>query len=118
MELFSDRLRGSGKLTRMRLHDGGKCSNYNYRKMGEISLRRKFASASFSWLKRSVLKERDLKRCGRRSRLQKRLIRSARKPLATLKKLYNCPKRVSARPYKPLSLLKSVRNVLLLVHLV
>ena len=43
---------------------------------------------------------------------------SAKRQLATLKKLYNSPKTASVRPYKPLLKSRSVRSVALLTYLV
>jgi hypothetical protein len=63
------------------------------------------------------LKERELRRCERRRKLLRWLKRRLKRQPATLKKLYNCPKRVSAKPYKALLKSRSVRNVLLLIHL-
>jgi hypothetical protein len=64
-----------------------------------------------------VKDRRDLRRCGRRRKPPRQLKRKPRKLPATLKKPYNCPKRVSARPHKALLKSRSVRNVLLLIHL-
>jgi hypothetical protein len=65
-----------------------------------------------------VLSKRDSRRCRQRRKLRRQLKRSARKQLATLKKLYNCSKRVNARPHKPTSLPQSVRHLVVLVQLV
>jgi hypothetical protein len=63
-----------------------------------------------------VLRKKDLRRCRQRRELKKRLKRRPRKLFATLKKLYNLSKVVSARPYKPTSLLKSVKKVVVIVQ--
>ena len=54
-------------------------------------------------LKRGVWRERDVRRCGGRSWLQSWLRNNARRPSATLKKLYNCPKRVSTKLHNLIS---------------
>jgi hypothetical protein len=115
-ELSSGLLNGAVKLGTMRCNDNKKHNKHELKKLRGLTLRSKLDCTSFSYLKRSALRERGVKRCGRRNRLKKRLKRRPRKPFATLKKLYNCPKTVSARPYKPKSLPQSVRKVVVLVQ--
>ena len=63
------------------------------------------------------MRERGLRRRRRRSGLKSKLKRSVKKQLATLKKLYNCPKKVSAKPHKAPLKRRSVKNVVVLIYL-
>jgi hypothetical protein len=105
---------GRGKI---RQYDNKKDNNYNYRKLRDLTLESELNYINSNKLRRDRLKERDSRRCGRRRKLPRLLQRRPNKQPATLKKLYNCPKRASGKLHNLVVHLESVKNVLLLSHL-
>ena len=81
----------------VRRHNNNKLSLKSFKKLSKLRLRRQIAIMSFKLKLRSVLSGRRVRRRAESGGLQSKLKRSAVEASATLKKLYNCPKRVSAK---------------------
>jgi hypothetical protein len=90
---------------------------HNNKRLSKLRLRRQIAITSFKLKLRSVLSGRRVGRRAESGGLQSKLKRSAVEASATLKKLYNCPKRVSAKLQNLISQLQSVKSVVVLLQL-
>ena len=89
----------------------------SFKKLSKPRLTRQLAFASFNYNGRTVLSGRGSGMRTESGRLQRKLEETFNRASATLKKLYNCPKRVSVKLQNLISQLQSVRNVLGVVQL-
>ena len=81
----------------IRRHNNNKLSLKSSKKLSKLTLRRQIAIISSKLKLQSVLSRRRVRRRAESGGLQSKPKRSAVEASATLKKLYNCPKRVSAK---------------------
>jgi hypothetical protein len=85
------------ELAIVRHHNNNNKSLKSFKKPSKPRPTRQLAFASFNYKGRSVLSGRGSGMRTESGRLQRKLKETSKRASATLKKLYNCPKRVNAK---------------------
>jgi hypothetical protein len=78
-------------------HNNNNRSLKSFKKPSKPRLTRQLAFASFNFKKKPVLNGKEVRRRPESGRLQRKQKETSKGDSTTLKKLYNCPKRVSAK---------------------
>ena len=85
------------KLAIIRYYNNNKLSLKSFKKLSKLRLRRQLTIVIFNLKLQSVLSKRRVRKRAESGRLQSKLKKTTIEASATLLKLYNCSKRVSAK---------------------